>query len=445
MTKPSLGKTFFENRSAIAGVLLLAMILLSLAHGIFSVWADVLKYPVGFSAIAAAALLIPNVGKGPRYQVGLLVILGVVLILYAISRGVSVNAIDVVTRNISMVMMILSVGFLKLIVIPAGAETEKLPVGRRAYFNTLLGVTLFGSVINISAPILIGDRLSALKRLDLFTVCSLSRVFTPCAAWSPFFGGMAVVLTYVPDLQLLVVMIVGLPLLLSALVLVYWISVWRHPEQVERFEGYPLKVSSLAVPAMLAVLVIIASQLLPELSILVVIAASALVLTLVVLVVRQGVKRATGTLVHFVLKVLPNSVNELLLFLAAGVLAAGLTGLVDAGAISSPIESFTWVTASLLLGVMILIAAMGVHPVIQISGLSPLVLAASPDPSLLASTFLFSWSLGTCASPLSGTHLMFQGRFHVPAWRIALSNWPFVLVLFGIASVLLFLSETLRS
>ena len=79
---------------------------------------------------------------------------------------------------------------------------------------------------------------------------------------------------------------------------------------------------------------------------------------------------------------------------------------------------------------MILLAVLGVHPVVTVSGATPLVLSMSPDPNLLACVYLLAWSLGTCASPLSGTHLVFQGRYGVSNWRAAASNWPFVAVLY---------------
>ena len=74
-------------------------------------------------------------------------------------------------------------------------------------------------------------------------------------------------------------------------------------------------------------------------------------------------------------------------------------------------------------------STIGIHPVIQISSISGLLLQLNPDPSLLAATFLFAWHLGTCASPLSGTNLVFQGRYGVPAWRIAMWNLPYGLLM----------------
>jgi len=48
-------------------------------------------------------------------------------------------------------------------------------------------------------------------------------------------------------------------------------------------------------------------------------------------------------------------------------------------------------------------------------------------------TYLFAWNLGTCSSPLSGTHLVFQGRYGIPSWKAAVWNWPYAIVMWLIA------------
>ena len=90
---------------------------------------------------------------------------------------------------------------------------------------------------------------------------------------------------------------------------------------------------------------------------------------------------------------------------------------------------------------MILLAVAGLHPVVTISAATPLVMTLSPAPDLLAVCYLLAWGLGTCASPLSGTHLVFQGRYGIPSWQGALRNWPYVLVMYGVAVFFLFTIE----
>jgi hypothetical protein len=133
-------------------------------------------------------------------------------------------------------------------------------------------------------------------------------------------------------------------------------------------------------------------------------------------------------------------VGELLLFLAAGVLAVGLRSLVAATHLSLPIfGGFDAVAAGTLLAAMVVISALGAHPIIAIAVITPLLAPINPDPQLLAVTYLFGWSLGTCASPLSGTHLVMQGRFGIPSVKGAVRNWPFVAVMYLVSLMFLIL------
>jgi hypothetical protein len=96
-------------------------------------------------------------------------------------------------------------------------------------------------------------------------------------------------------------------------------------------------------------------------------------------------------------------------------------------------SEFTPLSATGLLVIMWLFAAIGVHPVIMISGFAPMIISLDPNPNLLAATFLFAWHLGTSSSPLSGTNLVFQGRYSIPSWKLALWNWPYALVMLVVA------------
>jgi hypothetical protein len=244
---------------------------------------------------------------------------------------------------------------------------------------------------------------------------------------------MAVVLTYVSGAQLSWIIIAGLPFTIAGFLVVYSEARLRYPEQVESFVGYPMQASSLKVPALLVLSVVIAVWLLSDTSVLVVIASCALLVTVVTLLIRTDIKSTLQQLVDYIVNGLPRMVNELTLFLAAGVLAAGTSAMIKNGALPNPFVVFDALTASKLLGIMLILAAMGIHPVILISSFTPLILTLDPDPNLLAVTYLFAWNLGTCSSPLSGTHLVFQGRYGIPSWKAAMWNWPYALIMWLIA------------
>ena len=329
--------------------------------------------------------------------------------------------------------MVAAVGFLRLVALPQSGITETLPVGRKAYIQTLLGLSLTSAVINISSPILLADRIHRVQPVQKFTAQSMTRVFCGAACWSPFFAAMAVVLTYTESASMTWLVLAGLPVTLAGLVVVLLAASIRNPREVEKFVGYPIHIQSITVPFLLACSVIAGTCFLAEAPILVIIALSALFITVSVLLIRVGLQKTRTQIISYVTDGLPLIVNELTLFLAAGVIAAGMSALIQEGVISSPFNEFNATTASALLGIMLLLSAVGIHPVIQISSLSPMLLSLNPDTNLLAITYLMAWSLGTCSSPLSGTNLVFQGRYNIPAWKIAIWNWPYALVMYGLA------------
>lgn len=417
------------NRRSLAGALLLAMILLCLADGVWPTPTRLAYLLSGICAATAGALLYLDLRGGAKIQVSALFILGGLLLLYAYWQNTSFSLVDAISRNTLLLTMIMSVGVLRLL-LDVNPNRDPLPRGRKAFFNTLLGIGVFGSVINISAPLMICDRVAEERPIDLFMAGATSRIFCACSSWSPYFGGAALILTYVQGVRLIEVMSTGLPLLMSSIVGVYLVSLIRHPTKVDDFIGYPMSLPKLWLPASLTASVLIVQALLPELTILVVISLSSLLLTIIVLNMRLGATNGTRSLSRYVVTELPKSANELLLFLSAGVLATGLTAFVESTQFQLNLASYTLEAACLTLASMILVAAIGIHPVIQISALTPLLLPINPDPELLAITYLFAWALGTCASPLAGTHLIIQGRYGIPAWKGAVQNWPFVMIMY---------------
>lgn len=429
--------------SVIGGVFIFAMILMSAANDVIG--SSINSWPhwvAGLLGWVAAALLIKTVSISQRFQTGIIASLGVVLMGVAYRYGASIDVTGAIGNNAGLISMIAAVGFLRLVTLSSAAGNEALPVGPGAYYKTLLGVSLFGAVINISAPVIFADRLSASSALDRLTSQSITRIFSGCSAWSPFFGGMAVVITYVPALSLPLVMLVCFPFAVIGFLIVCTEARFRYRDQLQSFRGYPVKYSSLWVPAALAMTVITLSKLAPQWSVLTCISLGALLLTLTILIVRLGVAGGAKTMWSQITGYLPKMVNELVLFLVAGVLAAGLASVISAGLVAVPFFSFHAVEAIALLAIMILLAMVGVHPVVTVSGATPLLVTLEPNANLLAITYLFAWSLGTSASPLSGTHLVFQGRYGVPSWKGASWNWPFVFVMFFVAMPVLWLVDT---
>ena len=389
----------------------------------------------GIAAWLAALLLFVDTSRVLKIQVSLILLIGIAMIVYARRHSVLVDTNALISANTGLMTMIAAVGFLRLVVIPENEQEETLPVGRKAFLQTILGLNLSSSIINISAPILISDRIHRSHPLDRFTAQTITRIFCGVSCWSPFCAAMAVVLTYVSDASLLWIIVAGFPFMLIGFIGVYLEARVRYAEELESFVGYPTHLSALKIPVILIITVVLISQLLPATPILALIAISALLVTCSFLILRHGMTGSIQRLKNYVSGGLPRIVNELCLFLAAGVLAGGISALITHGVFENPFDQFNAITAAEVLALMLLCAFCGIHPIIMISSFAPMIMTLNPDPNLLAATFLFAWHLGTCSNPLSGTNLVFQGRYGIAGWKLAFWNWPYAIVMLVIGAV----------
>ena len=102
--------------------------------------------------------------------------------------------------NLYLLTLLISVGFLKLITAPR-KDKEELPSGKISFIKTYLGVHLFGSIINLSALLLVADKMYKKAKLSPLQIIVLTRSFASDAYWSPFFVAFAEALTYTPNLN----------------------------------------------------------------------------------------------------------------------------------------------------------------------------------------------------------------------------------------------------
>ena len=425
------------GHAPLAGWLLLAAILFSVAQGL---GAGISKLLPGVAFWLAGLLLAGRVRGLQRTQTLLMLAVGGLSLGYAAWIGGSPQLDKALATNQALLAMLAAVSFLRLISLPEVDAGEPDPRGRGALWRTLFGVHLFGSVINLSAVMILGDRQSRRAPMTRLQASVLSRGFSLAALWSPFFAAMGVALSHAPGAQLLTLSSTGLPLALFGLLLTGW-YLTRLDDSVS-YVGYPMHFGALWIPALLATAVLSLHLWQPQLPILTLISASALALTLLVLPVRD-LHSAPGRFTGQVSSGLPRMSGELALFLAAGVLAAGIASAVEATAFALDLCGFGAVEASVLLVLMVLLSVAGVHPVISIATSSGLLMPLGPDPDLLGVVYLMTWAAGVAVSPLSGMHLAMQGRFGIDARGFLRWNGGFTLIMLATDVAVLHLFERL--
>ncbi len=421
------------SRRRAAGCSLGLMVGLAVLHG---VWSPFPAWPAGAAAWTAGALLWTRVARAQRVVVTALLALGLAGMVWGWPHVGSFDWEGALARNHGMLSMIAAVSFLRLVSLPRAAHEEALPTGCAAFVKTLVGVHLFSAVINISTVMIVGDRLHRRAPLDRSSALLLSRGFSSAALWSPFFAAMATTLTYAPQARLPVLVAVGLPLAACALFYTYRELRARDVNALSTFHGYPVHAGNLRIPVLLAAGVFATHELIPSLSVLTVITLLSPLLTFVVLAGRDPL-RSVRTMAGHVRDRLPEMSGELVLFLGAGVLATGLAAVVASLGEWSPFTNFDGSSASATLLAMVALAVVGVHPVITISVVAVLAQPGTPDPNLLALTFLMAWSLGASSSPLSGLHLILQGRYGIAGWRFTRWNLGYSIAMLTLGGLVL--------
>ena len=419
----------FPNRRAIASLLLVAMTLLAALAGTGygpPVWW------AGMAAWLAGALLWPQLARTQKRQALILVGIGLLAYLVTLIRGGSPAWIDLLTQNSALLGMLAAVSFLQLLRAPDGSDPA-LPRGRPALWRTALGVHLLGAVINLSAVFIMAERIGPNGKPRPEQAMILVRAFLAAALWSPFFAATAVAQTYAPGANLLG--LAGSGAAMAAVLL------WLAVRDIERasgngaadFVGYPMHLAALRVPGVLAIVVAMEHWLEPTWAALSVISLASLSVVCVASLLGQGPRAASQSIYAHVRDRLPGMSGELVLFLAAGAFASGLRALIDGGGIWMPFAAFGVTEASIVLAVMILLSAMGIHTVISITMAAAWLAPLHPEPTLLALVFVQSWAIGLAAGPMSGVHLALQGRYGIPATVLARGNVRYCLQAYAVA------------
>jgi hypothetical protein len=415
------------------------MLAVSIA-GLGLVWAAA-WLPAGLLAWAAAAAVLPRLARRQRLLTAGLCGVGAAGIAWGALHGQPPAWRVILAGNQWLLCMLVGASFLQLAVTPRPAARAGRR-GRAAVWRTLLGMHLFGAVVNIAAVFLVGDRLSRRSGLPWSQAVLLSRSFSAAAFWSPFFAATAVALTYAPRTNIAVLVPLGACVAAFALALSARQVTRLLGDALPDYQGFPLGAATLAVPVALMAMVMAGHAAFPEQPMTVVIALCAPALTLAVLAAgdrRDAARRLAG---HVTIR-LPSMGGELCLFLSAGVLTAGLSAAASSLGGWQPLARFGVAEAWVLLVVMVAVSVAGVHPVISIAVAAGLLGPGGYDHTLFALTGLIAWGLVAAGGPLSGLNLVLSGRFGVDTFGMARQNLGYVLAILAISPGVLWLCETL--
>ncbi|WP_415719347.1 hypothetical protein [Maridesulfovibrio sp.] len=366
--------------------------------------------------------------SGSRMQASFLMSAGIAALIFSAQKGIFPGWGKVLTQNLQLLPMFIAVSFLSL-TNPVDPE-EQLPSGKRSIAATAIGTNLIGGVINLSIMFVFGDRLVRRQTLSKAQAILLGRSFCAAAWWSPFFLSAGVALTYAPGMQYSRIILPGI--ILSATALCYTIVELGFVRKVE-FTGYPVRKESLTVPLLLAVTVIGAHYFFPELGMIMLICIIAPPAAILLMCGRPRIQHLHDFITHRI----RSTVSQFVLFLTAGIFSAGISSIIQ---VYPEIFDFAGTTFNptlfaLISALLISMGLIGVHPLVGISIVSPLLLPLQPDNSQLAFLFLTCWAISTGSSPLSGVGLVLSSRYRVPAWSILANNFHYAITMWICANL----------
>ena len=404
------------RRDVLPGLMIGAMLVASIVHGL------VPAFPREVGVLAAWIAGCAVWGRLPRrarIQVGAMLGVGLGCIVATAASGAEVAWRDVLGRSLPILTLLAGVVFLRLVYRAevGGGDGAATPRGLGAYLRTMAGVHLFGAVINISALVVFAERLARSAPLTHRELAMLGRSYSMVAYYSPFIGGVALALGLVPGVRFPVLVLVGVTLAcIGFLVIAILGRIEEGAAGVAGFRGYPFRPESLWVPFTLVGAVAAVHWAWPSLPVLLAVALLAPLLAAATLAVRTGVVGAVRAATRFTVTELPGMGGELTLFLAAGVLGGGLTGLISAYPSAVPGLALDPVTATGALTAIVVLSMAGVHPLVSVTTLVAVSLPTSPEPTLLAAVCVTGWGIGSAAGPYTGINLVLAARGGVSSW-----------------------------
>ncbi len=372
-----------------------------------------------------------------KKMLNILLLLSFIAFAICFFYGFSIDFIKVFTVNQYLLTLLIGVGFLRLIATPKKDKSTNLPKGKQSFLKTYLGVHLFGSVINLSSLILVADKLHKKAKLTKTQIVLLTRAFSTDAYWSPFFVAFAAALTYAPNLNAGVILVNGLILAFIAFLFTYYEVNKDKSFNLDEFRGYPMAFDTLLLPFCLAILVLVTNHFYPQIKVIVLISLFSFLLTILVLPIKKGLNKASSKIVNHIFEELPKMKVELSLFLIAGMFGISVSSILLGLELTLPFEEFDWFIASILLAIFIVLAFVGIHPIITIAIIGEFL--SSVNHTLLAVTFLMAWATTVSTSPFSGLNLTIVARYSLNAKDIFKANILYVLKMYIIGVICLYI------
>ena len=352
------------------------------------------------------------------------------------------NLMSLLDEHIKLAMLLTAVSFIRLATkVHAGGKNT----GFKSFAATFGGMHLFSSVANFSSLFLFGDQVRKTQsngaQLNPLSYRLLTRGFSLAIFWSPFLSMIPLILELVPGVEMGKVYPWALTIVAFGFLLTLAEARWRNDDELTTYQGYPITLSSLALPVLLIATLLLVHQLLPDLPMLVVISTVAVAIPLIWLLVLKGAGETTQKVQTHIREQLPNTRPEISLFLAAGFLAAGVKACIAAGLIHSPFGDTNALVAASVMLLIFVISSLGIHQFALVAIFAGLMAHNTVTPHLMAIAYMMGVSLAMSGSLFSGVNIIIHNQFKVPNRAMLRDNMPYSIIMLLFATGILFIME----
>lgn len=422
--KTSTSSTFLPlPRAAISGMLIALTWLLTLLDIALSLE---LAAPATLLAWLYVALELRQLKAKQRKQILALLFAGLAAAALAWINGSPPDLQRLFGEHLKLAMLLTAVSFISL---AANISSEPGNSGVRSFITTLSGMHLFSAVANFSSVIMVGEQVKRNQQVDQLSQFILCRGFGLAVLWSPFLSILALVLEQVSGTHLAAIYPFSIALAIFGLMATLVEARLRSPEKLARYTGYPLKRSTLMLPASLICLIILLSQLLPALPTVFLVSLLAVVVPVALYGWQHGITHTRRTVTGHITEKLAESRAEISLFLSAGVLAAGVKSCITAGLVTLPFTETNAAVASLVLIMIVTLSYLGIHQLALVAIFAGLLADITTTPNQMAIAYILGTGLAMSGSTFSGLNFIMKARFNCTDREILSNQIPFNLLM----------------
>jgi hypothetical protein len=352
-----------------------------------------------------------------------------------------IGLFDGITQNLALLAIIL---LAPLISLPLEGEgvirtvISKLNEWKADKRKSFIGVSGFmmmlAPILNMGAIRIVHGFVGRLKIEQKLLSHAYFGGFTPAIVWSPFFASVGIVIS-IADMPYVTYMPIGI---IFAFIMVLAAILLFRPEKneaaaaletvSENTEENKRDLLLLVSFVLFLVVLLIILEFLTKLPMLLLVSLNCLFIPFLWTLIRNKWGWIKGEMKLYKEQTISNSNMEISLFLSAGLFGNALMHTpITAGLGSALLWASEWSVLLVFLFVVsfvTIMALLGIHQIIAVPIMFPLLLVPEVDVSLFAAAFMciFSWMFSSSLSPLNALNIIISSCVHVNGVRAGI-NW----------------------